>query len=102
MGPAELVYGGVKYKKVRHAVLCKICKETIESSDKYVHDYKVCTCGSVGIDNDRVIGSLEYGDVLILQFAGILIMVDVNYPELIKVLRKYIPFLPKIPLVEAK
>jgi hypothetical protein len=43
---------------------------------------------------------LEYGDVLILQFAGILIMVDVNYPELIKVLRKYIPFLPKIPLVE--
>jgi hypothetical protein len=45
---------------------------------------------------------LEYGDVLILQFAGILIMVDVNYPELIKVLRKYIPFLPKIPIVEAK
>ena len=59
MGPAELVYGGVKYKKVRHAVLCRICKETIESSDKYAHDYKLCTCGSVGIDNDRVIGSIE-------------------------------------------
>lgn len=43
---------------------------------------------------------LEYGDVLILQFAGILIMVDVNYPVLIGVLRKYIPFLPKIPFVE--
>jgi hypothetical protein len=59
MGPAELVYGGVKYKKARHAVLCKICKETIECSDKNVHDYKLCRCGSVGIDNDRLIGSLE-------------------------------------------
>ena len=58
MGPAELVYGGVKYKKVRHAVMCKICKETIESSDKYAHDYKLCRCKSVGIDNDRVIGSI--------------------------------------------
>lgn len=59
MGPAEFVYGGVKYKKVRHAVICKICKVTIESSDKNAHDYKLCACGSVGIDNDRVIGSLE-------------------------------------------
>ena len=47
------------------------------------------------------IDGLEYGDVLILQFAGILIMVDVNYGELVGVIRKYIPFLPKIPLVEA-
>jgi len=45
---------------------------------------------------------LEYGDILILQFAGILIMVDINFPELIGVLRKYLPFLPKIPFVEAK
>jgi hypothetical protein len=58
MGPSELVYGGVKYKKVRYAVMCKICKVTIESSDKNVHDYKLCTCGSIGIDNDRVIGSI--------------------------------------------
>jgi len=29
-----------------------------------------------------------------------LIMVDVNYAELIGVFRKYLPFLPKIPLVE--
>ena len=56
MGPAELVYGGVKYKKVRHAIMCKICKVTIESL--HVHDYKLCACGLVGIDNDRVIGSI--------------------------------------------
>jgi len=54
MGPAELVYGGVKYKKVRHAVMCKICKDTIEAPD-----YKVCKCGSVAIDTGRLIGSLK-------------------------------------------
>lgn len=43
---------------------------------------------------------LEYGDVLILQFAGILILVDINYKELIGVIRKHLPFLPKIPFVE--
>jgi hypothetical protein len=46
------------------------------------------------------IDGLEYGDVLILQFAGILIMIDVNYEELIGVIRKYIPFLPKVPYFE--
>jgi hypothetical protein len=48
----------------------------------------------------RPIDGLEYGDVLILQFAGILIMVDVNYGELIGVIRKYFPFLPKVPFIE--
>jgi hypothetical protein len=61
MGPSELVYGGVKYKKVRYAVMCKICKVTIESL--HVHDYKLCTCGLVGIDggieDGRLIGSLK-------------------------------------------
>ena len=50
-----LIYGGVKYKKVRHAVMCKICKVTLEG-----FHYKVCTCGSVAIDTDRLIGSLEH------------------------------------------
>ena len=43
---------------------------------------------------------LEYGDVLILQFAGILIMVDIDYGKLIGVLRKYLPFIPNIPFLE--
>jgi hypothetical protein len=51
---SEIIYGGVKYNKVRHAILCKICKETIEAPD-----YKVCKCGSVAIDTGRLIGSLE-------------------------------------------
>ena len=49
-----ITYGGVVYKRVRHAIYCKICKETLES--RGVHDFKMCTCGSVGIDDERVLG----------------------------------------------
>jgi len=49
-----IIYGGVKYMLVRHAIYCRNCKETIESTD--VHDFKMCTCGSVGIDDNRVLG----------------------------------------------
>lgn len=42
---------------------------------------------------------LEYGDILILQFAGILILVDINFKDLIGVIRKYVP-IPKIPVLE--
>ena len=34
---------------------------------------------------------LEYGDVLILQFAGILLLVDVNYKDVLGVIRKRFP-----------
>jgi len=42
---------------------------------------------------------LDYGDILILQFAGILILVDINYKDLLGVIRKYAP-IPKIPVLE--
>lgn len=50
-----VVYGGVKYTKVRQAAYCKVCKETIES--KYQHDYKMCSCGAIGVDFERFIGT---------------------------------------------
>jgi hypothetical protein len=50
-----IVHGGVKYTKVRHAIQCKKCLETIESKD--IHDYKTCSCESVGIDYERILGS---------------------------------------------
>jgi hypothetical protein len=34
---------------------------------------------------------LEYGDVLILQFAGILLLVDIDYRSVLSVLRKQFP-----------
>lgn len=50
-----IVYGGVKYIQVRHAIYCKLCKDTLESKK----DFKMCSCGLVGIDSDRILGSLE-------------------------------------------
>lgn len=53
-----IIYGGVKYFKVRHAVLCKICKEIIESKSQ--RDYVTCKCGAVAVDggvDGRIIGA---------------------------------------------
>ena len=57
---STIIYGGVKYKQIRHAVYCKQCKVTIESKD--IHDFKYCSCGIVGIDGgiyegNRIIGN---------------------------------------------
>ena len=55
-------HGGVEYKQVRNAVHCKLCKDTIQSN--HSRDFKVCTCGSIGVDGgiepgNRIIGDLE-------------------------------------------
>jgi hypothetical protein len=55
-----IVYGGVKYYQVRHAILCKLCRDTIES--KHTYDFKMCSCGSVGIDGGVVAGNRIIGD----------------------------------------
>jgi hypothetical protein len=52
---SSLVYGGVKYIRVRHAIFCKLCKDTLES----ITGFKMCSCGSIGIDDNRILGSLE-------------------------------------------
>ena len=58
----ELIHGGLKYIQVRHAIYCKKCKDTIESKSR--HDFKFCSCESVGIDGgtdagNRLLGNLE-------------------------------------------
>jgi len=56
-----IVAGGVKYTKVRQAIQCKKCLETIES--RYIHDYKTCSCKAVAIDDERILGnSSDYED----------------------------------------
>jgi len=54
---STIIVGGVKYNRVRHAIYCKKCKETIES--KEVHDFKYCSCKSIAIDNNRILGNLS-------------------------------------------
>jgi hypothetical protein len=55
-----IVYGGVKYTQVRHAIYCNTCLETIEST--HIHDFKMCSCGAVGIDGGLSDGNRILGD----------------------------------------
>jgi len=60
----SIIYGGVTYMQVRHAVQCKKCLDTVES--KEIHDFKQCSCGAVGVD-----GGLEDGNRILGDFADI-------------------------------
>jgi hypothetical protein len=62
-------YGGVRYTQTRHAIQCKKCLETIES--KHDHDFKMCSCGAVGIDGGISDGNRILGNPL-----------DINYRSL--------------------
>ena len=57
----SIVYAGVRYAQIRHAIQCKKCLETIES--KYTFDFKYCSCGATAIDGgisdgNRILGNL--------------------------------------------
>ena len=44
-------------KLKRNAIQCRKCGDVIES--KFTHDFKCCSCGSVGVD-----GGLEYARII--------------------------------------
>ena len=45
---------------------------------------------------------LEFEDKLIIRFSAIVILFDIDYIGLLRVIRKYIPSLPKIHFLESK
>ena len=54
----SILYAGVRYTQIRHAIQCRKCLETIESKD--IHDFKYCSCRAVGIDGEnRILGNLS-------------------------------------------
>jgi hypothetical protein len=55
---SSIIYAGVKYKQVRNAIYCKLCKDTIES--KSVHDFKTCSCHALSID-----GGIHPGNTIV-------------------------------------
>jgi len=57
----SIVYGGVRYIQIRHAIMCKQCLQTVES--KHLHDFKFCACGAVGIDGGIEAGNRILGDL---------------------------------------
>ena len=43
---------------------------------------------------------LEFEDTIILRFSGMILLYDIDYSGLIRVLRKYFPSLPRVPYLE--
>jgi hypothetical protein len=62
---SSIVYAGVRYTQVRHAVYCKKCLETIESN--HIHDFKWCSCKTVGIDGGILDGNRIVGNPLDME-----------------------------------
>jgi hypothetical protein len=62
---STIIYGGVKYVQVRHALYCKKCSDTIISND--IHDYKLCSCGAIGIDGGISSGNSLIGSLLDME-----------------------------------
>uniref|UniRef100_A0A6C0L7N0 DUF7695 domain-containing protein n=1 Tax=viral metagenome TaxID=1070528 RepID=A0A6C0L7N0_9ZZZZ len=63
-----IVYGGVKYIQIRHAIQCKRCLDTIES--KHVHDFIFCSCKAVGIDGGVSSGNRILGNADDIEYRG--------------------------------
>ena len=40
---------------------------------------------------------IDWQDTLILRFSGVILLWDINFTGLLRVIRKYIPALPKVP-----
>jgi hypothetical protein len=58
----SIEYAGRRYTQTRHAIQCRKCLEIIES--KHRHDFKYCSCNTVGIDGgisagNRILGNLS-------------------------------------------
>jgi hypothetical protein len=68
-----IIYGGVKYTQTRHAVYCKKCQETVES--RHSHDYKQCSCGSVGVDGGIDDGNRILGDAADIENRSVYVAV---------------------------
>ena len=70
-------------------------KKQTNNSDTYII-LEAISKGSVGLFLYlffllHPLPGLEYGDVLILQFAGILLLVDINFKDVLSVIKKYFP-----------
>jgi hypothetical protein len=68
-----IVYGGVRYNQIRHAVYCTNCGITIEST--YQYDCQYCVCGTVGIDGGTSPGNRLLGDLTKMETRSIYVAI---------------------------
>lgn len=43
---------------------------------------------------------LDWQDVLIIRFSGMVLLYDIDYKGLMGLIRKYLPLVPKLPILE--
>ena len=43
---------------------------------------------------------IDWQDVLIIRFSGVILLYDIDFNGLLKIVREYVPILPKVPFVE--
>jgi hypothetical protein len=65
----SIIYGGVRYNQTRHAIYCKKCEDTIES--RHNHDFKICKCGTVGIDGGIEDGNHILGNLVDMEIRNV-------------------------------
>ena len=46
------------------------------------------------------IPSIGWQDKILLRFSGMILLYDIDYSGLMKIIRTYIPFVPKLPVLE--
>ena len=46
------------------------------------------------------IPSIGWQDKILLRFSGMILLYDIDYPGLMKIIRTYIPSVPKLPVLE--
>ena len=57
------LYNGKRFIQTVHEIQCKLCNQKLRS--EYNHDFKMCSCGKVGIDGgvqagNRILGAFEH------------------------------------------
>jgi hypothetical protein len=43
---------------------------------------------------------LDWQDVLIIRFSGVVLLYDIDFKGLMGLIRKYLPLVPKLPILE--
>lgn len=64
----SIIHEGIRYQQTVHAIYCKKCKAIIRSIHR--HDFKVCSCGAVGVDGGIAFGNRVCGELADMESRG--------------------------------
>lgn len=85
-------------------VILVFLKKTTENSDTYVITdtvFKISIALYLFLFSILVdFPGIDFEDVLILRFSGVILLWDIEYNGILRIIRKYIPSLPKVPYLE--